>query len=61
MAIPTRSRRAHSSSPQASRPPATTPRFYDGRSISREPRVRTPRGVQPTEVGMFYELSYNLL
>ena len=39
---------------------AAPPRFYDDDPISREPESQDASGVQPSDVGLFYELSYNL-
>jgi len=38
----------------------TQPRFYDDDPISREPESQDASKVEPSEVGLFYELSYNL-
>jgi hypothetical protein len=37
-----------------------TPRFYRDDPISREPESRDASGAQPTDLGLFFELSYNL-
>ena len=39
---------------------ATQLRFYDDDPISREPESQDASGVKPTDVGLFYELAYNL-
>jgi hypothetical protein len=36
------------------------PRFHDDDPISREPETQDAAGTQPTDIGLLYELSYNL-
>src|SRR6188508_3410038 len=42
--------------------PASTnpPRFYDDDPIAREPEPRDASGAQPWDIGLLYDLSYNL-
>ena len=39
---------------------ADGPRFYRDDPITREPESQDASAVQPTDIGLFYELSYNL-
>jgi len=39
---------------------ADGPRFYSDDPIAREPESQDASAVQPTDIGLFYELSYNL-
>ena len=43
-----------------SAPSTQSPRFYSDDPIAREPDSRDASGVQPWDIGLMYELSYNL-